>query len=458
MLEGVTAHASSAVLVGRDADLAALRDALKRARSAEPAAALIGGEAGVGKTRLVEEFTRLAAADGVRVLTGQCLELGEEGLPFAPFASALRDLLRTDGPAAFGGQEREFARLLPELGPTSDAEARRGHLFDLTATLFGRLAEERPLVLLIEDLHWADRSTRDLIGFLIRSARMPRVLLLATYRTDELHRGHPLRPFLAELDRVRGVERRDLNRLDRDGTAEIIGHLLGAEPEPRVVDAIHERAQGNPFFVEELVAGDKSGCGDIPQTLRDLLLSHVDLLPDPAQRILRVAAVGGTRFGHGLLLRVAGLPEAELEGALRAAVTAQLVVGIRTAGTNSGTPSSGRPSTTICCPASTRVCTPGMPPRSRPSRTWWPSAGRRPRSRTTGTRPTSAPARWSPRAGQPRRPASVTRTPSRAGSSSGCWSCGIRCPRRPSCSARDTWICWRKRPWPRSMRAIITAR
>lgn len=326
MLEGVTAHASSAVLVGRDADLAALRDALKRARSAEPAAALIGGEAGVGKTRLVEEFTRLAAADGVRVLTGQCLELGEEGLPFAPFASALRDLLRTDGPAAFGGQEREFARLLPELGPTSDAEARRGHLFDLTATLFGRLAEERPLVLLIEDLHWADRSTRDLIGFLIRSARMPRVLLLATYRTDELHRGHPLRPFLAELDRVRGVERRDLNRLDRDGTAEIIGHLLGAEPEPRVVDAIHERAQGNPFFVEELVAGDKSGCGDIPQTLRDLLLSHVDLLPDPAQRILRVAAVGGTRFGHGLLLRVAGLPEAELEGALRAAVTAQLVV------------------------------------------------------------------------------------------------------------------------------------
>src|SRR3954468_3433894 len=114
MLGAVTAHASSAVLVGRDADLAALRDALKRARGAEPAAALVGGEAGIGKTRLVEEFTRLAAAEGAWVLTGQCLELGEEGLPFAPFAAALRELLRTDGPAVFGGQERQFARLLPE--------------------------------------------------------------------------------------------------------------------------------------------------------------------------------------------------------------------------------------------------------------------------------------------------------------------------------------------------------
>ncbi|GAA0809132.1 ATP-binding protein [Spirilliplanes yamanashiensis] len=322
----MTAHASSAVLVGRDADLAALRDALKRARSAEPAAALVGGEAGVGKTRLVEEFARLAAADGARVLTGQCLELGEEGLPFAPFAAALRELLRADGPEAFGGQERHFARLLPELGPADAADVHRGHLFDLTAGLFQRLAERRPLVLLVEDLHWADRSTRDLIGFLVRSARMPRVLLLATYRTDELHRGHPLRPFLAELDRVRGVERRELDRLDRDGTAEMVGHLLGAEPEPRVVDTIHERAQGNPFFVEELVAGDPDGCGDIPQTLRDLLLSHVDRLPEEAQRVLRVAAVGGSRFGHELLVRVAGVPEPELEGALRAAVAAQLVV------------------------------------------------------------------------------------------------------------------------------------
>jgi DNA-binding NarL/FixJ family response regulator len=329
MLVGVTAHASSDVLVGREADLAALRDALKRTRTAEPSTLLVGGEAGVGKTRLVEEFCRVATAEGARILTGQCLELGEEGLPFAPFAAALRRLLHTDGPAVLDGREQDFARLLPELGPPPPeavGESRRGVLFELVAALFGRLAEQQPLVLVIEDLHWADRSTRDLIGFLVRSARLPQVLLLATYRTDELHRGHPLRPFLAELDRVRGVQRTEVERLDRDGTAEMLAHLLGAEPEPRTVDAVHERAQGNPFFIEQFAASADPTCSDIPHSLRDLLLTRVDQLPDLAQRVLRVAAVGGTKFGHELLSRVAGIDESDLESALRTVVAAQLIV------------------------------------------------------------------------------------------------------------------------------------
>ncbi|MEV6490622.1 LuxR C-terminal-related transcriptional regulator [Actinoplanes sp. NPDC051633] len=159
----------------------------------------------------------------------------------------------------------------------------------------------------------------------MRSARPPRVLLVATFRTDELHRGHPLRPFLAELDRVRGVQRLDLDRLDRDGTAEMLTHLLGVEPEPHTVDTVFERAQGNPFFIEQFAAsGDE--CGDIPDNLRDLLLSRVDQLPEPAQRVLRVAAVGGTKFGHELLTRVAGMAVAELESALRTVVAAQLIV------------------------------------------------------------------------------------------------------------------------------------
>ena len=329
MLESVTAHASSEVIVGREADLAALRDALKRTRSAEPSAVLVGGEAGVGKTRLVEEFCRVATAEGARVLTGQCLELGEEGLPFAPFAAALRRLVHTDGPAVLDGREHDFARLLPELGPPPPeavGEARRGVLFELVAALLGRLAEQQPLVLVIEDLHWADRSTRDLMGFLVRSARLPQVLLLATYRTDELHRGHPLRPFLAELDRVRGVQRTEVDRLDRDGTAEMLTHLLSVEPEPRTVDAVHERAQGNPFFIEQFAASTDPSCCDIPHSLRDLLLTRVDQLPDTAQRVLRVAAVGGTKFGHELLSRVAGIDEADLESALRAVVAVQLIV------------------------------------------------------------------------------------------------------------------------------------
>ena len=325
MLDTVTAYTGRGVIVGREADLAALRDALKRTRNAEPSAVLVGGEAGVGKTRLVEEFCR--SVDGTaQVLTGHCLELGEEGLPYAPFAAALRELVRRDGPAVLEGREHEFARLLPELGPAGDGDARRGQLFELVAQLFDRVAAGRPLVLVVEDLHWADRSTRDLIGFLLRSARLPNLLLIATYRTDELHRGHPLRPFLAELDRVRGVQRLELDRLDRAGTAEMLAQLLGAEPEPRLVETITERTQGNPFFIEQFAAASDPECADIPDSLRDLLLTRVDALPEAAQRALRVAAVGGTRFGHDLLTRVAGSDEGELESALRVAVAAQLII------------------------------------------------------------------------------------------------------------------------------------
>ncbi|MBB5476726.1 helix-turn-helix transcriptional regulator [Micromonospora parathelypteridis] len=331
----MTVRAASSVLVGRHRELTTLRDALGRARAGEPTTVLVGGEAGVGKTRLLEEFAGWATDGGARVLVGQCLELGEAGLPFAPFAAALRAVLRVDGPDVFAGYEAEFARLLPELGRVALAapsaapvgDAPRGYLFDLVAELFQRLADARPLVLLIEDLHWADRSTRDLIGFLVRAARPGRLLLICSYRTDELQRGHPLRPFLAELDRVRGVERVELGRLDRDGTGAILTDLLGAEPPARAVDDVHQRTQGNPFFIEELaVAGDPIGCAALPETLRDLLLARVDRLPEPAQRVLRIAAAGGTRFAHDLLAEVAGLAEVELEDALRAAVAAQLVV------------------------------------------------------------------------------------------------------------------------------------
>ncbi|MBB4749324.1 helix-turn-helix transcriptional regulator [Actinoplanes lobatus] len=324
MLDLMVASAHSTVLVGRDADLATLHDAFRRAGGGEAPALLIGGEAGVGKTRLVEEFVRGLDA---RVLVGQCLELGEEGLPFAPFAAALRELARHEGGAVFAGREAEFARLLPELGsPPELGGSHRGHLFELVGALFARLGEQRPVVLVVEDLHWADRSTRDLIGFLVRSARVPRLLLVATYRTDELHRGHPLRPFLGELERVRGVHRHDLDRLDRDGTAELLGHLLGAEPDRPTVDAVCERAQGIPFFIEQFAASADPRCGDIPETLRDLLLARVDQLPEAAQRVLRVAAVGGTRFGHELLARVADVDDAALESALRSAVAAQMIV------------------------------------------------------------------------------------------------------------------------------------
>ncbi|MBB4739673.1 DNA-binding CsgD family transcriptional regulator [Actinoplanes octamycinicus] len=322
-----TGSSHSEILVAREGELATLHEALRRVRGGEPAVLLVGGEAGVGKTRLVEEFTRRLAGEPVRVLTGHCLELGEEGLPFAPFAAALRELVRDEGRAVLQGREADFARLLPELGPPSElGETHRGLLFELVGSLVARLSAERPLLLVLEDLHWADRSTRDLIGFLVRSARAPRLMLLATYRTDELHRGHPLRPFVAELERVRGVQRLEVDRLDREGTAELLGHLLGGEPEPQTVDVVTRRAQGIPFFIEQLAAGADPACADIPETLRDLLLARVDLMPEAAQRMLRVAAVGGTRIGHELIARVAGVDELTCESALRVVVAGQLIV------------------------------------------------------------------------------------------------------------------------------------
>ena len=178
-----------------------------------PAALLIGGEAGIGKTRLITEFAAMASGTGARVLAGGCLDLGADGLPFAPFAAMLRELVRDMGAAGVaallpGQATREFARLLPEFGeaaPEADPGVARARLFEQMLTLLERLAETSPVVLIIEDAHWADRSTRDLIAFLIGSQQvLDRVLIMVSYRSDELHRTHPLRPLLAELGRHPG--------------------------------------------------------------------------------------------------------------------------------------------------------------------------------------------------------------------------------------------------------------
>jgi predicted ATPase len=193
----------SPVLVGREAQLAQLTAALARAETGESTVAVVAGEAGVGKTRLVEEAAARAEAAGARVLTGACVELGGEALALAPLVDALRTLARTTPPAELeallGPARRELARLLPELDPEAQVSERPGttaQLLDLVLGLLARLAARRPLVLVIEDLHWADDSTRDLVALLMRVLRGIRVLLVITYRSDELHRAHPLRPLV----------------------------------------------------------------------------------------------------------------------------------------------------------------------------------------------------------------------------------------------------------------------
>jgi len=331
---------SSPTFVGRAAEIGLLDEAWRRAAAGRSAVVVVGGEAGVGKTRLVDELIRRCQTEDVRVLVGGCIELGEEGVPFAPVVAALQGMLRGMEPETarrwIGHGRADLARLLPELGgpPAGEGQAvgpeltsAQGRLFELLLDLVERIAAERPTVLVVEDLHWADQSTRDLLGFLVRGLRRPGLLLVLTYRTDELHRRHPLRPFLAELERIRWVERVELQRFDRPELIAQLGGILGEPPGAELVDEVFERAQGNPFFSEELVAAAAAGLGgQLPPTLRDTLMARIDVLPDRTQHVLRVAATAGRQVEHDVLAEVAELPDAELFDALRQAISAYVLV------------------------------------------------------------------------------------------------------------------------------------
>jgi DNA-binding CsgD family transcriptional regulator len=333
MLGGVETRSVSPVFVGRADELAVLTDALTRAADQEPQALLIGGEAGVGKTRLTEEFVNEAARRGAVVAVGGCVEIGAEGLPFAPFSTALRTLHRQlpgELAAAAAGQEDELARILPELGETPRGphdEESTARLFELTARMLERLAAECTVVLVLEDLHWADTSTRHLLSYLFRTLVTGRLVIVATYRADDIHRRHPLRPLLAELDRLRTVHRIELPRFNRAEVRRQLVGILATEPEEAFVDSVFARSDGNAFFVEELVASMESGCRTgLTESLRDLLLVRVEVLPDAAQRVVRIVAEGGSTVEYPLLRAVAGLTEDELIEALRAAVGANILL------------------------------------------------------------------------------------------------------------------------------------
>nr|WP_055504843.1 helix-turn-helix transcriptional regulator [Nonomuraea pusilla] len=330
MLDDMLGRSVSPVFVGREEELATLFESFDEARKGTVTAVLVGGEAGVGKTRLIQRFADQAAARGAHVLAGGCVELSTEGLAYAPFTAALRQLVREKGRSQVAallpeGAERDLARLLPEFGePSGDGEtdAGRARLFEQFLSLLERLADARPTVLVIEDIHWADRSSRDLIAFLSRNLQTPQVLLVMTYRSDDLHRQHPLRPVIAELSRVGGVLRLDLPRLSRDEVAQQMTGILGRDPGYSKVQKVYERSEGIPLFVEALLESDDCG---FPESMQDLILNSVARLPEDTQRVLRVAAAGGTRVSHALLAAVSGLSDYELEAALRPAIAGNVL-------------------------------------------------------------------------------------------------------------------------------------
>jgi len=330
----VTSRGVSQVFVGRGAELETLSSAFGEAADGTPATVLVGAEAGGGKSRLVAEFTA-QVLNRALVLAGGCVDLGMAGLPYAPFTGALRELIRNRGAAEVtgllpGNDAGELAALLPELGapPAAgrDLELARGRLFGLLLSLLERLAEQQPVVLVIEDVHWADRSTGDLLAFLARNLRHGAVLLVVTFRSDELGGSRELTRLLAELGRMDGVTRLELARLSGDQVAAQLEGILGRPAEPVVASTVHQRGGGNPLFTEALLNPDGTVSPELPWSLRELLLVTVKGLPEKAQQVLRVAAVGGSRIGHGLLASVTGLGDAALAAALRPAVAASVLV------------------------------------------------------------------------------------------------------------------------------------
>ena len=323
--------------IGRADELDRLLALLDRAERGRPAVGLVAGDAGVGKTRLLDELAARAEGRGARVLVGGCMEVGDVGLPYVPFVDAFRDLGANPGEADLAAPQvaavPSLGRLLPERGPDWGPAPPPGdgfervQLFDGVLSLLGRLSELAPLLLVIEDLHWADRSTRDLLAFLVRTLRGGRVALVASYRSDELHRRHPLRPLLAELVRVPDLERIELSPFGRGELAQHLQAVAGQPVPAAVVDRILARSEGNAFFAEELVAAGAIRADiALPDALADVLLARIEALPELAQEVLKVAAVAGRRVGHRLLVAATGRPEAEVERGLRDAVAGQVLV------------------------------------------------------------------------------------------------------------------------------------
>jgi DNA-binding CsgD family transcriptional regulator len=331
----VSQSVAAAPLIGRDEEVARLAGALERARAGTAGAVLIAGDAGVGKTRVLDEIAGRAADTGMTVLTGHCVDLGDVGLPYLPFTEILGALAADDRFTAALAAHPAVDRLL---GAGTDAARDPGgrlRLFEGMAGLLADLSDIAPLLLVLEDLHWADQSSRDLLRFLLSrgilqrpagGAPTHRLAVFASYRADDLHRRHPLRPLLAELVRLPAVERLELRPMGDAEVARLVRALRTGPVPDGTVRRIVERAEGNAFYAEELLAATDVEAGGVPSGLADVLLIRFEQLSDTAQQVLRTAAVAGRRVEYDLLRDAVQLPEDELESALREAVERQLLV------------------------------------------------------------------------------------------------------------------------------------
>ncbi len=347
---GTPANGPGALLVGRTGELAALEQALDDAVAGRGRMVLVSGEAGIGKTRLAEELATRASAAGAAVAWGGAPE-GESAPAFWPWVQVLRTILTQAGPGTLptGMLEKGLpgapwlAQLVPDaaalLGspgppPALDAESARFQLYEAVVGILASAAANRPLVVVLDDLHWADVASLALCGFVAARLRDTRLLVVATYRPAELTRDHPLVPTLADLARQPRLGRIELGGLDRKEVGDFLAGGWGIAPSGELAAAVHARTEGNPFFVSELVKllasegrlgwADAVAVAHVPAGVRDVLRRRLGRLPEATNALLRVAAVIGREFDLEVL---SGASDHDEERTLEG-VEAALVTGI----------------------------------------------------------------------------------------------------------------------------------
>jgi DNA-binding CsgD family transcriptional regulator len=292
---------ASEVFVGRAGELGELERALDSTRAGTGAAVLVAGEAGIGKTRLASELARRARGAGFEVLLGRSIDLVGTELPYQPFAEALRPL----------GKPWQADRRVP---------GSQLRVFEETLALLTGCAASTPVLLVLEDLHWADTSTLDLIVFLAHNLGDRPVLLVATYRADEPSSAGRMRRLAEGVRRSGSAVVLELGPLERDELTALLTAHAGASLPAAMADTIAARSEGNPFFAEELLAASGGQSVELPEALRDLLLQRVARLDHPTQDVLRLAAAAGREVGYPLLHATVQLPDGALRDSLRAAV------------------------------------------------------------------------------------------------------------------------------------------
>jgi DNA-binding NarL/FixJ family response regulator/tetratricopeptide (TPR) repeat protein len=327
---------ASPTFVGRAAELAMLDEALDSAEPGHTATVLISGDAGVGKSRLLETWNERIRERGARIAAGSCLDLGESGPAYVAIVQAFRDLLAPLDPVAVdalvGSDRATLGRVIPELlVPSGAADGgepvmpiAQTRLFDRLVRVLERASADTPLVLQVEDVHWADPSTRAFLVYLAANARSGRLLFVTTFRAEETGVDRPATSMLRELGRYSGAVNIDLLPFDPDDLREQLRGILGRPPANHLVAAIQSRSEGNALFAEELIAsGDPAT--ELPASIGAALLARTAGLSQDARMALRVASIAGRSASYDLLHAATALADDRLDAALREAVGAHVV-------------------------------------------------------------------------------------------------------------------------------------